>query len=146
MHVIKEETNKYDPWAMTVVMPRLEKIDRLLHDKITRPGDSKRSEQTVADIAGRVIGRVPANFCRALCQLKDANIIVGDILCHYEGEARVSKHVPVQQTFQRKRRPAFDTQGLKCTYVFEIPSNEYYRVRDIFDSNIPKHELNKIQM
>ncbi len=145
MFVEKEENNKLDPWPMVVSMPKIVDIDRALQNEITRESEKNRPMQSVSDKAGLVIRRVQANFCRALCLLKSANMIVGEISCYYTGEAGVSKNLPVHQSFKRNKRPYFNTQGggaeLKCTYVFKIRRSEYERAKDIIEANVPVNDL-----
>ena len=53
MLVEPENDNRYDPFAMKVVMPTLLHIPPYLHQEETRPGSQRHSmPQTVADIAG----------------------------------------------------------------------------------------------
>ena len=61
--VVKHEAdNAYDPNAHSVFMPPLENIPSSLHGAVTRPAKKSRKEQIVRDIAGAMVGRVPANL------------------------------------------------------------------------------------
>ena len=69
MVVEREVENTYDPYAMLVKMPELTKIPAELHNNVTRPAKGKDIEQVVKHIAGKTVGRVPANVCRLFYEL-----------------------------------------------------------------------------
>ena len=72
MLVEKEYENVKDPSAMIIKMSMLGDIPEKYHNDITKENKGKeKSEQRVVDIAGKVVGRVPANLCRMLRQLLD---------------------------------------------------------------------------
>lgn len=75
MIVQKDILNSYDPHAMFVTMPQLEDIDSQLHNSITEPSKGKEKEQIVEEIAGKHVGRVPANVCEFFNKL----LIDGDV-------------------------------------------------------------------
>lgn len=53
MLVEPENGNRFDPFAMKVMMPALVNIPPRLHQEVTRPVSQRHSQpQTVADIAG----------------------------------------------------------------------------------------------
>ena len=62
MKVLHERGNKYDPNAVAIWMPDLEDIDSKLHDCITRNERPGKPCQKVRDVAGCMVGRVPANL------------------------------------------------------------------------------------
>ena len=66
MDVRHEEDNCYDPDAHSVFMPDLEKIPTSLHCAVTAPAKKGRPEQTVQQIAGEMVGRIPANLGKML--------------------------------------------------------------------------------
>ena len=54
MLVEREDGNRYDPFAMKVMMPTLDRIPRNLHGVVTRPQNQRHHQsQTVAEIAGK---------------------------------------------------------------------------------------------
>ena len=59
------EPNGYEG-AMTVMAPSLSEIDPDLHDQVTREAKRGKPEQMMRHVAGKVIGRVPANICKIL--------------------------------------------------------------------------------
>ena len=61
MNVEKDVLNGYDPNAMIIKMPRIEEISLELHDSVTKEAKNGIGQQTVTDIAGCTVGRVPAN-------------------------------------------------------------------------------------
>ena len=63
MSVTSETGNKYDPHALVVTITQLENIPIELHNAVTREQSRGRHEQNVQDMAGKVVGRVPANLC-----------------------------------------------------------------------------------
>ena len=67
MLVTPEANNPKDETAMQITMPKLDEIPTAFHDVVTRPRPRKKERETdqhVRDIAGRMVGRVPANLCR----------------------------------------------------------------------------------
>ena len=61
--IIPEDGNKFDPNAMLVKVPDM--VPPSMHSIITRPALKKGSkDQTVKDILGKTVGRVPANLCQ----------------------------------------------------------------------------------
>ena len=73
MLVKKEHNNKKDPHAMVVEMPLLSEIPATHKYAVTREADKKRGVQRVADIAGKIVGRIPANIGKFL-QLNNRHI------------------------------------------------------------------------
>ena len=64
LQVLKEVNNKKDPKTMLVKMLGLEEIPVNVRDDITRPKKkTNEKNQTVKEIAGKDVGRVPANLC-----------------------------------------------------------------------------------
>lgn len=77
MMVETEDNNPVDPSAMIVVMPDMEDIFWAYRGMVTRPSSRGRPQQTVEDIAGKVIGRVPANLCKFFRALIAEGIMMG---------------------------------------------------------------------
>ena len=72
MNVEKEVGNVRDESAMVIKMPPLQQISKSYHFDVTRPSKSPRErDQRVIDVAGNVVGRVPANLCRIFRRLLD---------------------------------------------------------------------------
>ena len=71
MLVKKEELNAYDPNAMVVIMPRLDEIPVALHNTMTKEAKGKQEAQYVRTIAGKTVGRLPANLGEVLRKLED---------------------------------------------------------------------------
>ena len=61
MLVERELDNKYDSQATIVKIPELNKINAGLHGEVTKEAKGKQPQQKVKDIAGKTVGRVPAN-------------------------------------------------------------------------------------
>ena len=59
MIVEREEENEFDPYAMVIKTPEIDHIPLEDRNKITR---EKEPQQRLKDIAGKVVGRVPANI------------------------------------------------------------------------------------
>ncbi|XP_070546573.1 uncharacterized protein [Ptychodera flava] len=100
LEVKDEEGNRYDPYAMGVWFPKLEKIPEHLHHEITRKGDQRGPEQTVHSNSGKQVGRVPANLCKAFRQLKEQGKIT-DIKSEYTGEVGLSSNPHHHQKFKK---------------------------------------------
>ena len=61
MIVEREEENEFDPYAMVIKIPEIDHIPLEDRNKITR---EKEPQQRLKDIAGKVVGRVPANISK----------------------------------------------------------------------------------
>ena len=100
MKVEIEEDNIRDPNAMSIKMPSIDDIHLSLHKEITRAGNKTRKEQRVCDIAGKQVGRVPANLCKLLRQLlKDCSVT--KITCLMTDPPCLSQIPPAQQSYKR---------------------------------------------
>ncbi|CAH1778670.1 unnamed protein product, partial [Owenia fusiformis] len=114
MKVIPEPTNRFDKHACIVAMPPLEEIPGNLHAKITRP----KTNQLVRDIAGKTVGRVPANLCRLFAEILDIGM-TESITCTYETEIQVNGNTSFSRGAAAGGR---DIEGggpeLKCSYEF----------------------------
>ena len=73
MIVEREEENEFDPYAMVIKTPEIDHIPLEDRNKITR---EKEPQQRLKDIAGKVVGRVPANLGKLFSrmELSAANI------------------------------------------------------------------------
>ena len=73
MIVEREEENEFDPYAMVIKIPEIDHIPLEDRNKITR---EKEPQQRLKDIAGKVVGRVPANLGKLFSrmELSAANI------------------------------------------------------------------------
>ena len=69
MVVERDVTNIYDPHAMIIKMPELKKIPSSFYKAITKSARGKEKAQTVEEIAGETVGRVPANVCKLFNKL-----------------------------------------------------------------------------
>ncbi|XP_069110389.1 uncharacterized protein [Argopecten irradians] len=146
MKVEVEDNNRYDESAMKVMVPSLDEIPQHLHGNVTRPENIQRRlpVQRVRDIAGKQIGRVPANLCRAFRMLLRNNY-VQEILCFYKGEARQSQHPNMHQRFRRNSTGGHDQAGggadLECTYYVSIRSANFEQAMHILEEYVPRAEL-----
>ena len=66
MIVEREEENEFDPYAMVVKIPEMDHIPLEDRNKITR---EKEPQERLKNIAGKVVGRVPANIFDAFSYL-----------------------------------------------------------------------------
>ena len=76
MVVRQEENNKFDHNIHSLWMPSMADIPILFRGAVTRPAKNGKPEQTVAEIAGRMVGRVPANLGEVFKDLKDSIISI----------------------------------------------------------------------
>ena len=74
MVVRKEHTNSYDENAMIVEIPKKEDLPVSFLEEISRPAKGTKNCVKVKDIAGKLVGRVPANLGRIFRTL-DKHII-----------------------------------------------------------------------
>ncbi|XP_070579003.1 uncharacterized protein [Ptychodera flava] len=139
--VKKEDHNKKDPKAMSVTMPTLDSIPSYLHDAVTREADKRYPKpQVIHDIAGKQVGRVPANLCAAF-----RRILAGgeaSITCRYFGTVQRSQVPPAQQKYQRGHN--FDRRGggavCTCRYDVDIPVARRCSVLNMLQDTIDKME------
>ena len=109
MVVEKDIHNSYDPYAMLVTMPQLKDITSELHKSITKASKGKEKEQTVEQIAGKHVGRVPANVCKLFNKL----LLDGDvkeITCRSVEKPTLSRIPAPEQSFKRKPK-GIDRRG-----------------------------------
>ena len=118
MNVGVEEDNSYDPYSMIVTMPLLQNIHAELHDQVTRQKRKSEEEQHIRDIAGKIVGRVPANLCKLFRRLlKDREVF--KITCWSVDSPR-QKPSP-QQSFRRNFKGK-DRRGGGCRYPWSLSS------------------------
>ena len=99
MLVVPENDNKYDGNAMIIKMPMLNDIDEGFRDEITGNGEGQR----VSDIAGKIVGRVPANLSYMFRKLlKDFK--VKNIECVCEGNPKHSCTPNFKQSFLKGKK------------------------------------------
>ena len=103
-----------------------------LHDSVTRPKKGPDPEQKVKDIAGKVIGRVPANLCRIFYEFIENNQIK-KVTCWSIASPTISKIPPVGQKYKRNIK-GYDQRGggavIKCIYKVYCFSSSYNEVRE----------------
>ncbi|XP_077980784.1 uncharacterized protein LOC144435995 [Glandiceps talaboti] len=136
--VEKEENNKKDPKAMSVTMPPLSSIPSHLHTCVTREADKRYPTQMVSNIAGKQVGRVPANLCGTFRRILDGG--EATLSCHYLGTVQLSTSPPAQQAY--KHRPRFDRQGggavCTCTYHVTVPVGRRCEVSNLLEDTVDK--------
>lgn len=159
LNVQREENNRYDPNAMKVLMPPLDQIPERLHGDSTRPGGARFPiAQTVARIAGRQVGRVPANLCKAFNLLLqrdllvgDIILLVGDIIATYTGDVGPSTRPPMDQHFGRSNwHGRHDRPGggvdLACTYKMTVKRHHFREACAIFEEHVPRPDLERFRL
>ena len=130
MLVEKEHNNEYDPHAMVVKMPELKEIHSSIHEDVTKEAKGKEPQQTVKDIAGKTVGRVPANLCKLFEKLlKDG--YVTNITCSSQNDPERSKIPPPEQSFKRKKND-HDRRGggavIPCHFTLICHDSTYKKV------------------
>ena len=84
LKLVLETGNWYNRDAILVKMPIELEIQETVLSQETKPG------QTVRQIAGKAVGRVPRGLSSAFRRLVDRRIIrIDEIICTYKGEVRV---------------------------------------------------------
>ncbi|XP_071121977.1 uncharacterized protein [Mytilus edulis] len=142
LNVELEVNNPYDPHAMKVSVPALQHIPQHLHDTVTKDGNPP---QRVRHIAGKQVGRVPANLCKAF-HLLTTRGYVENITCRYTGEATVSTRPLSHQQFRRRRgNERHDQPGggadLKCHYVIQIKKEYFEHAMHIIEECVTHEDL-----
>ena len=117
-----------DPNCMVVRMPSLENIPTSLHKSVTypksrNPRDPRQTDQLVEDVAGKIVGNVPANLCGLLRKLKQDGVVTC-IKCLAVGERPLpSAQPPSKQKFLKMQR-GLDRRGgglvLECQYILGL--------------------------
>ena len=141
MLIEKEINNPRDPHAMIIKMPPLNKIPNNFHDDVTKEKKGKEKQQTVKDIAGETVGRVPANICKIFEKLLD-NGDVAKISCIAVSDPELSTIPPSRQSFKRKLND-HDRRGggavVPCSFKLICHDNTYQKVKQYL-----KKELNEL--
>ena len=118
-------------------MPALEDIPKCLHDVVTRPAKGGIKRQTVADNAGKMIGRVPANVCKTFTKLLQEKYVV-KISCISVGEPTLSKSVDPQRSFKRYQWKNKDREGggavIPCKYIVYCNESSCKHALDCLES------------
>lgn len=70
LEVKVDQNNAYDPDAMAVWMPELEAVPERLRYTECKPAKNGKPCQKVNEIAGKMVGRVPANLGKVFKSLK----------------------------------------------------------------------------
>ena len=124
MDVKNENDNKYDPYAMLVVFPVLSKIPEALKNSITRERKGDRPEQRVKEVAGKVVGHVPANLCKVFRKLSENGLLAEDIKVLYTGIVAQSVRPPSGQSYWRNLSGGLDRPGggvdIHCQYLVRV--------------------------
>ena len=92
--------NKYDPQAMII---KINKINASLHGDVTKEAKGKQPQQKVKDIAGKTVGRVPANVFKLFNKvLTDGDVT--KITCSSVDAPTLSTIPPSQQSFKKNQK------------------------------------------
>ena len=127
---------------MAIKMSSIDDIHQSLHKEMTREGKKTRKEQRVSDIAGKQVGRVPANLCKLLKQLlKDGSVtkityLMTDPPC-------LNQIPPAQQLYKPNIKGDGQCGGgavVHCKYLFSCYHATYEKV-----SEFMKNAVNKLR-
>jgi len=144
MTVEHEPDDSHEPNAMVVKMPDATTIDSKYLNDITR--ESSDGNQTVAEIAGKIVGHVPANLCRAFKKCIDLGL-TKCIKCCYNGRVYRRVNVPYNQSFQR-RSPGKDRQGggveIGCNYVITVKQEVFNQVLRILCTCLKEEDYERV--
>ena len=140
MEVEMEKDNICDPNAMAIKMPSIDDIHQSLHKEITTEGNKTRKEQLVYDIAGKQVGRVPANLCKLFKQLLK-NGSVTKIICLMTDPICLSQIPPAQQSYKRNIN-GDDWRGggaaVHCKYLLSCYDVTYEKVTEFMKNAVDK--------
>lgn len=144
-----EVNNPKDTNAILVKMPPISSIDRSKHNVTTREKKGSRPAQYVHEIAGKTVGRVPANLCRALRKISDQNHLSKPIIVEYKGELNPSSQPPKYQRFKRSSNGGKDRAGggmdLKCCYVLNIKNGSLEKCINVFKECLSTQNMSNIK-
>lgn len=124
MNVEAEPDNPYDPNAFKVIKPSLDDITPHLRSASTESGHN------VGRIAGRMVGRVPAELSKTFKELAD-NGYAHNITCKYSGRV---------QMVDRRRGPE-----IMCRYSLNVRNQVFRRTMRIFESNLTRQDLDRLR-
>ena len=134
----KEIGNTRDPHAMVIKMPSLNEIPEKFHEDITKEKRGKEKQQTVKDIVGAIIGRVPANICKLFEKLL-ADGDVTSITCIVASDPEQSKIPPSRQSFKRKLNE-YDRRGggavVPCKFKLVCHDSAYQKVNNYLQKEL----------
>ena len=138
MLVTPEKENEFHPKAMVVKMPTLENILLKYHKELTREEMKGLPGQKVKDIAGELIGRVPANFCKRFRRLLLEKDVISTT-CQSTENPTISKKYDSRQSF--KRNPGKkDRRGggaiIPCSYYLKCNDENYNRIYLIVEGTL----------
>ena len=109
--------------AMLVRMPTLENIPVSMHHINTRAEKPSAEEQKVKDLAGQVVGRVPANLCKVFRKLLKEGQVK-----EITAKPTISKVPDSGQSFKRNKKD-YDRRGggavIPCKYILSCYSSSY---------------------
>lgn len=131
--LVKPVENEYDKYAMGVWMPNLSAIPVSLHESITRPAKRGSSTQKVKDIAGLLVGQLPANLGKVFHDLLP---YTKSITCKSVGDPIPSKKPPPDQKFEKSECGGYDRRGggviIPSIYVLDVVEGKTdYVVREL---------------
>ncbi len=102
------------------------------------------------NVAGRTVGRVPANLCRVFCHLQDYGYAIGHITARYVAEIGPSVNLPTQTRFRRNANGGLDHAGcgaeLQCSYHLSIQRRHLRAVMGIFEVNLLRPDLERFSV
>ena len=131
MLVEREANNAYDPHAMCVKMPKIQEVHKEFRDCVTREARGEEAALTVRDIAGEMIGRVPANLCKVFRELL-GNGQVKHIRSLAVNPPTRSAVPPPEQSFRRNPKGK-DRRGggaiIPCIYKLSCADGCYETVK-----------------
>jgi len=134
MLVIPELNNSYDANAMLIQMPAIQDIDENLHEENTGKDDTK-----VTDIAGKKVGRVPANLAVIFRKLLTSGKIKS-ISCVSEGRPRHSLNPHFKQFFYKNARSGRDRRGggaiIPCTFEINCYETHFEATKKFLQKSI----------
>ena len=119
MYLMGKPENVNDRNFFKVIMPALHRIQPAMRDLATS------ATQTVRDIAGETIGRVPARLNQVFRTFVDQNFpLTSDIYVMYLGRYSADK--------------------LDCMYHLSLPVRRFRDAMKIFEDNLTVNELDKL--
>ncbi|XP_063429019.1 uncharacterized protein LOC134719709 [Mytilus trossulus] len=146
LDVLPEEGNPFSQYATKVVMPLLQEISPDLHNVSTDMREENHQRgQLMKDIAGKQVGRVPANLCTAFRNMISRNTI-RCIKCKVTGPPRLSANPPSNQRYRSNNR-GHDRPGggadIPCSYYLHIRDRMFADTMHILEDCVPLRELDE---
>ncbi len=141
--VVPDPHNRFDPHAMAVRVPQVEQIPQHLRNRLW---DSRAGQQPVQELAGAMVGHVPANLCTVFHRLQEMGMVRGHITARAVGRARQTQNPPPWARFQRgvRRDNAGGGAEIPCVYKITVARVHLRQAMRVFEEHLTHGERQRL--